>query len=676
MSHPGLSKLDELCVDTIRFLSADGVQKAKSGHPGMPIGMAPAAYVLWTRHLKYSPANPLWHNRDRFVLSGGHGSMLLYSLLYLTGYDMSLDDLKSFRQWGSKTPGHPEYDPSLGIEATTGPLGQGISNAVGMAIAQKYLANHFNREGFPIVDYRVYAFAGDGDLEEGVSGEASSLAGHLGLDNLVVIYDDNHISIDGPTELSFTEDRAKRYEAYGWYVQEVGGDGNDMKRFEKALINAKSEVQRPSIIKLRTHIAYGSPNMQDTADAHGSPLGEEEIRLMKERFGWDPDKSFHVPDEVVAHTRQAVERGKEAEDEWNALFASYEKEYPDLAKAFRNAAEGKLPVKIDSLLPTFDVSKPIATRQASGQVLSALMPQMPLVLGGSADLTPSNNTQFKGAEDFQKDSPGGRYIRYGVREHAMGAILNGINLSGLLRAYGGTFMVFSDYMRGAVRVAALSKYPSIYVWTHDSIGIGEDGPTHQPVEHFAALRAIPNLLVFRPADANETAHAWKYALEHRDGPVALLLTRQGVPVIDQRKFASASNISRGAYILTSRGKPDVVLLATGSEIAVALEAAKMLEADGLSPQVVSMPCWKLFEKQDDKYKNSVIPRDVKARVAVEAGIEMGWRKWLGDDGVFIGMTGFGASAPGKVCFKEFGITPENVANAARDLVKRLKAEES
>ncbi len=674
MSHPGLSKLDELCVNTIRFLSADGVQKAKSGHPGMPIGMAPAAYVLWTRHMRYSPANPLWHNRDRFVLSGGHGSMLLYSLLHLTGYDMSLDDLKSFRQWGSKTPGHPEYDPSLGIEATTGPLGQGISNAVGMAIAQKYLADYFNREGFPIVDYKVYVFAGDGDLQEGVSGEASSLAGHLGLDNLVVIYDDNHISIDGPTELSFTEDRAKRYEAYGWYVQEVGGDGNDMKRFEKALINAKSEVERPSIIKLRTHIAYGSPNMQDTAEAHGSPLGEEEIRLMKERFGWDPERTFHVPDEVREHMGQAVERGKEAEEQWNALFESYEKEHPDLAKAFRNAAEGKLPVKIDSLLPTFDVSKPLATRQASGQVLSALMPQIPLVLGGSADLTPSNNTQFKGAEDFQKDAPGGRYIRYGVREHAMGAILNGINLSGLLRAYGGTFMVFSDYMRGAVRVAALSKYPTIFVWTHDSIGIGEDGPTHQPVEHFAALRAIPNLLVFRPADANETAHAWKYALEHRDGPVALLLTRQGVPVIDQRKLASASNISRGAYILTSRGKPDVVLLATGSEVAIALEAAKMLEADGLSPQVVSMPCWKLFDKQDDKYKNSVIPRDVKARVAVEAGVEMGWRKWLGDDGVFVGMMGFGASAPGKVCFQEFGLTAENVAAAARDLVRRLKEE--
>jgi len=674
MGHPGLSKLDELCVNTIRLLAVDGVQKANSGHPGMPMGMAPAAYVLWTRHLKYSPANPLWHNRDRFILSGGHGSMLLYSLLHLTGYEMSLDDLKSFRQWGSKTPGHPEYDPSLGIEATTGPLGQGISNGVGMAIAQRYLANHFNREGFPIVDYKVYVFAGDGDLQEGISGEASSLAGHLALSNLVVVYDDNHISIDGPTELSFTEDRAKRYEAYGWYVQKVVGDGNDMKKFEKALINAKSEVERPSIIALRTHIAYGAPNMQDTAEAHGSPLGDAEIRLVKEKFGWDPDKTFHVPDEVREHMGQAVERGKEAESEWIALFESYAKKYPDLAKAFRAAAEGKLPVKIDSLLPKFAVDKPLATRQASGQVLSALMPHMPLVLGGSADLTPSNNTRFKDAKDFQKDVPDGRYIRYGVREHAMGAILNGINLSGLLRAYGGTFMVFSDYMRGAVRVAALSKYPTIFVWTHDSIGIGEDGPTHQPVEHFAALRAIPNLLVFRPADANETAHAWKYALEHRDGPVALLLTRQGVPVIDQSKYASAANISRGAYILTSRGKPDVILLATGSEVAVALEAARMLEADGLSPQVVSMPCWKLFDKQDDKYKNSVIPRDVKVRVAVEAGIEMGWRKWLGDDGVFVGMTGFGASAPGKVCFKEFGITPENVANAARDLVKKLKQE--
>jgi len=674
MTHPGLSELDELCVNTIRFLAAEGVQKANSGHPGMPIGMAPAAYVLWTRHLNYNPANPEWHNRDRFVLSGGHGSMLLYSLLHLTGFDMSLEDLQSFRQWESKTPGHPEYAPELGVEVTTGPLGQGVSNAVGMAIAQKYLASYFNRKGFPIIDHKVYAFAGDGDLEEGVSGEACSLAGHLGLNNLILVYDDNHISIDGPTELSFTEDQAKRYEAYGWYVQEVGGDGNDMEAFEWALINAKSEVQRPCMIKLRTHIAYGSPNMQDTAAAHGSPLGDDEIKLMKKKFGWDPEKSFHVPEEVSDYMRKALERGKKAEEKWNKQFKAYAGKHPKLAKAFTDAAEGNLPVDLDEVLPRFEADQSLATRKASGKVLDALMPHLPLVLGGSADLTPSNNTRFADAPDFQKDAPDGRYIRFGVREHAMGAILNGISVSGLLRAYGGTFLVFSDYMRGAVRVAALSKYPSIFVWTHDSIGIGEDGPTHQPVEHFAALRCMPNLLVFRPADANETAHAWKYALEHRDGPVALLLTRQGLPVIDQRKFASAANVGRGAYILTSRGKPDVILLASGSEVAVALEAARQLDADGLSTQVVSMPCWKLFEKQDEKYKNSVIPRDVKVRVGIEAGVEMGWRKWLGEDGVFVGMSTFGASAPGKTCFKEFGITSENVVAAAKDLRKKLQEE--
>ncbi len=676
MSHPGLSKLDALCVNTIRFLAADGVQKAKSGHPGMPMGLAPAAYVLWTKHLRYSPSNPLWHNRDRFVLSGGHGSMLLYSLAYLTGFDYELDDLKSFRQWASKTPGHPEYAPELGVEATTGPLGQGISNAVGMAIAQKYLANYFNRKDFPILDYKIYVFCGDGDLEEGVSGEACSLAGHLGLNNLVVVYDDNHISIDGPTELSFTEDQAKRYEAYGWYVQQVDGDGNDMKKFEKALINAKSEVERPSIIKLRTHIAYGAPNMQDTAAAHGSPLGDEEIALTKKNLGCDPAKTFEVPDEVLSHMRQAVDRGKEAEGQWNELFTAYGEKYPDLAKAFKDASDGKWPVKIDKVLPKFQPGESVATRKASGKVLDALMPQLPLVVGGSADLTPSNNTRFKDATDFQKDQPGGRYIRFGVREHAMGAILNGISISGLMRAYGGTFLVFSDYMRGAVRVAALSRYPSVFVWTHDSIGIGEDGPTHQPVEHFAALRAIPNLLVFRPADANETAHVWKYALEHRDGPVAMLLTRQGLPVIDQSKFASAANVSRGAYILSSRGKPDVVLLASGSEVSVALEAASRLDADGIPTQVVSMPCWKLFDKQDDKYKNSVIPADVKVRIGIEAGIQMGWDKYLGETGVFIGMSGFGASAPGKVCFQEFGITAENVATTARDLLKKLKEQDT
>jgi len=672
MSHPGLSELDELCINTIRFLAADAVEKAQSGHPGMPIGMAPAAYVLWTRHLRYSPADPSWHNRDRFVLSGGHGSMLLYSLLYLSGYDLTLEDLQQFRQWQSKTPGHPEYSPELGIEATTGPLGQGISNGVGMAIAQKYLANYFNREGFPILDYRIYVTVGDGDLEEGVSSEACSLAGHLGLDNLVVVYDDNHISIDGPTDLSFTEDRAKRFEAYGWYVQKVDGDGNDMETFERALINAKSEIGRPSIIQLRTHIAYGAPTLQDTAKAHGAPLGEEEIRAMKKRFGWDPEKHFHVPDEVVAHMREAVERGKEAQKEWDKLFAKYAKKHPELARQFRTASEGNLPIDLDEVLPKFQAGQAMATRVASGKVLDAVMPKLPLILGGSADLTPSNNTRFAGVIDFQKNALQGRYIRYGVREHAMGAVMNGISVSRLLRAYGGTFLVFSDYMRGAVRVAALSKYPTIFIYTHDSIGLGEDGPTHQPVEHFAALRSIPHLLVMRPADANETAQAWKYILANRDRPVALLLSRQNIPVIDQNKCASAVNVSRGAYVITSRGKPDVILLASGSEVAIAMEAAARLDAEGIPSQVVSMPCWTLFDKQDEKYRNSVIPPTVKARVGIEAATDFGWHKWLGEFGEFVGLSGFGASAPWKACYEGFGITTDNVVKAAKRSLQKLK----
>jgi len=675
MSHPGLSELDELCVNTVRFLTLDAVEKAQSGHPGMPMGMAPAAYVLWMRHMKYSPANPLWHNRDRFVLSAGHGSMLLYSLLYLTGYDISLEDLTRFRQWQSKTPGHPEYHPEVGIEVTTGPLGQGISNGVGMAIAQKYLANYFNRDGFPILDYKIYVIAGDGDLEEGVSSEACSLAGHLGLDNLVVIYDDNHISIDGPTELSFTEDRAKRFEAYGWYVQKVDGDGNDMEAFERALINAKSEIGRPSIVQLRTHIAYGAPHMQDTAKAHGAPLGEEEIRETKRRFGWDPDKHFHVPEEVLAHMREAVERGKEAEKEWDKLFTRYAKKHPDPAKQFKAAAEGSLPIDIDEVLPKFEAGQAVATRVASGKVLDALMPKLPLILGGSADLTPSNNTRFAGAADFQKNALQGRYIRYGVREHAMGAIMNGISVSRLLRAYGGTFLVFSDYMRGAIRVASLSKYPTIFIFTHDSIGLGEDGPTHQPVEHFAALRSIPHLLVIRPADANETAYAWKYILENRDQPVALLLSRQNIPVLDQHKYASAVNLSRGAYVITSRGKPDVILLASGSEVAIAMEAANKLDAEGIPSQVVSMPCWTLFEKQDEKYRNSVIPSTVKARVGIEAATDFGWHKWLGEYGEFVGLCGFGASAPWKACYEGFGITTDNVVKAAKASLQKLKEQQ-
>jgi transketolase len=631
----------------------------------MPMGMAPAAYILWTKHLKYNPANPGWANRDRFVLSAGHGSILLYSLLHLTGYDLSLEELKNFRQWGSKTPGHPEREPEVGIEVTTGPLGQGISNAVGMAIAQKYLASYFNRDGFAIMDYSIYVIAGDGDLEEGVSAEASSLAGHLGLDNLIVIYDDNHITIDGETSLSFTEDTAKRYKAYGWNVIEVAGDGNDMEKFEKALKRAKREKNRPSIIKLRTHIAYGSPNQQDTAGAHGSPLGDDEIKLVKERFGWDGEKTFVVPEEVSAHIGKAVDRGKRAERKWEKMLKKYAQEYPELAQQFHNAAEGKLGVNIDELLPAFEAGDSMATRKASGKVLDALMPKLPMVMGGSADLTPSNLTKFAGAKDFQKDARDGRYIRFGVREHAMGAIMNGISVGGLTRAYGGTFLVFSDYMRPAIRLAALSGYPTIFVFTHDSIGVGEDGPTHQPVEHVAALRSIPNLLVMRPADANETAQAWKFALEQREAPVALCLTRQGLANLDQNKYGSATNLSKGAYVLVGAEEPDVVLMATGSEVSVALCAAEGLGALRISARVVSMPCWELFEKQSQQYKDSVLPPSVKARVGIEAGVEEGWRKYLGHEGVFVGMSSFGASAPAKVCFEKFGITAERVIEEAK-----------
>jgi transketolase len=671
----GVTELDELCIDTIRFLAADAVQKAKSGHPGMPIGLAPAAYTLWMRHLKFNPANPKWPNRDRFVLSGGHGCMLLYSLLYLTGYNMTLEDLMNFRQWGSKTPGHPEYHPDLGIEATTGPLGQGISNAVGMAIAQKYLASYFNRDGFPVVDYKIFVTCGDGDFEEGISGETSSLAGHLALDNLIVIYDDNHISIDGVTDLSFTEDVAKRYKAYGWNVLEVPGDGNDMATFEKALKRAKRTKDKPTIIKLRTHIAFGAPTKHDTAEAHGAPLGEDEIKAAKKAFGWDPEKTFNVPEQVLPHTRTAVDKGKRAEASWNRLFKKYAQAYPDLAAQFSNALEGKLNIDIDALLPKFEPIKDgkpnaIATRSASGKTLDALMPHLPFIFGGSADLTPSNNTRWKEAKDFQPASRDGRYIHFGVREHGMGAIMNGISISGLTRAFGGTFLVFSDYMRGSVRVASIARYPTIFLWTHDSIGVGEDGPTHQPVEHFAALRAIPNLLTFRPADANETAQAWKFILQYKAGPVALLLTRQTLPVLDQTKYSPATNLAKGAYTLISTDNPQVLLLATGSEVSLAIDAYNKLTAEGIKSRVISMPCWELFEKQSKEYRDSVILPGVKARVGIEAAIELGWHKWLGLDGAFIGMHSFGASAPFKTCFEKFGITADAVLAAAKKQINR------
>ncbi len=669
--HSSQSPLDELCINTIRCLSFDAIQKAKSGHPGLPMGMAPAAYRLWTKHLKHNPKDPKWVNRDRFVLSAGHGCMLLYSLLYLTGYDLPFEEIEKFRQWGSKTPGHPEYGHTPGVEVTTGPLGQGISNAVGIALAEKYLAAYFNRDDFPVIDYNVYVIAGDGCLMEGVSSEASSLAGTLGLNKLIVIYDDNNISIDGRTELAFTEDVAKRYEAYGWFVQSVVGDGtgNDIAAIGKALVAAQNEKNRPSLIKLRTKIGYGSPNKNNTADAHGSPLGDDEIKLTKKQLGWDVDKKFFIPEESLNVFRNAISDGAAKEEEWKSLFGRYERAYPELAKEFRRAAERKLPENWEAIwkenVPKFDPAAPLATREAQGKVLDAIMPKLPLVLGGSADLTPSNNTKFKGATDFSKSNRLGRYIRYGVREHGMGSIMNGIAVTDMLIPYGGTFFAFTDYMRPAIRLAALSKYPTIFVFTHESIGLGEDGPTHQAVEHFAALRAIPGLILLRPADANETAYAWKFALEHRDGPTVLATTRQKLPVLDQTKFSSAENVSKGAYVLISDDRPQVVLIGTGSEVSLAIKAHEQLSAQGIRSRVVSMPSWELFEKQSAEYKSSVLPPGVTARVAVEAGVKLGWERYIGSSGEFVGMSTFGMSAPVDVVFKGFGITVEAVVAAAR-----------
>ncbi|MGB5872332.1 MAG: transketolase [Bacteroidota bacterium] len=671
-SHPSLSELDELCVNTIRCLSMDAVQKAKSGHPGMPMGMAPAAYTLWTKYLRHNPRNPKWVNRDRFVLSAGHGCMLLYSLLHLTGYDLTLEEIKNFRQWGSKTPGHPEYGHTPGVEVTSGPLGQGISNAVGMAIAEKYLEAYFNREGFPLIDYRVWVIAGDGCLEEGVSSEASSLAGHLGLDNLIVIYDDNRITIDGPTSLSFSEEVGRRYEAYNWFVQEVGGDGNDMTAFGSAVQAALAEKERPSLIKLRTHIGYGSPNKQDSHDAHGSPLGDEEIALTKTRFGWNPEKKFHIPTEAERHFRREVEKGEKLEREWVQLLRRYRKSFPGAASEFDRASRRLLPEEWPAIwaesLPKFDLSKPMATREAQGKVLDGLMPKLPLVIGGSADLTPSNNTRFAGVEDFSRTNRRGRYIRYGVREHGMGAIMNGIAVSDLLIPYGATFFVFSDYMRPTVRLAALSRYPTIFVYTHDSIGLGEDGPTHQAVEQLASLRAMPGLVVLRPADAYETAYSWKYALENREGPTLLALTRQKLRVLDQAAYPSAENVVRGAYTLVTAENSRLLLLASGSEVDLALDAQEKLTREGVATRVISMPSWELFERQSEEYKESVIPSSVTARIGIEAGVGMGWERYLGPTGAFIGMDSFGTSAPYKEAYAGFGITVENILEAARRLV--------
>ena len=653
--------LEQLCVNTIRMLAIDGVQKANSGHPGMPMGMADGAFVIWTQFLRHNPRNPHWFNRDRFVLSAGHGSMLLYSLLYLTGYDVSLDDLKHFRQWGSITPGHPEVGLTPGVETTTGPLGQGFANGVGFAIAEAFLAANFNRDGFDVIDHYVYGIVSDGDLMEGVSHEVASLAGHLQLGKIIYLYDDNHISIDGSTDLAFTEDRMARFRAYGWHVQSV--DGHNRAEIAAAIKAAQAVTDQPSIIACRTHIGYGSPNKQDTSGVHGSPLGAEEIALTKKALGWQWDEPFTVPDAAREFFRQAVAQGAERESAWHDRFAAYESAFPAEAAALKRAIAGELPAGWADALPAFTpADAPIATRSASGKTLNAIAPKIPNLIGGSADLAPSNNTYLNGYPDFSPENYAGRNFHFGVREHGMSSILNGMALHGGVIPYGGTFLVFSDYSRPALRIAALSHIPAIFVFTHDSIGLGEDGPTHQPVEHLMALRAMPNFTLIRPADANETAQAWKVALEHKSGPVALALTRQKLPVFDPAPMA----VEKGAYILRdASGTPDVILIATGSEVALAMEAADALAAEGVGARVVSMPSWELFAAQPQSYRDSVLPPTVTARVAIEAGVTLGWERWVGARGRVIGLDRFGASAPYKVLFEQFGFTVENVVRQAR-----------
>ncbi|MFQ6100745.1 MAG: transketolase [Anaerolineae bacterium] len=663
------TELDKLCINTIRTLAMDAVEKAKSGHPGMPMGMADVAYVLWTRFLKHNPANPAWPNRDRFILSAGHGSMLLYSLLYLTGYDMSLEELKNFRQWGSCTPGHPEYGLTPGVETTTGPLGQGFANGVGMAIAERFLAATFNRPGFPIFDHHTYAIVSDGDLMEGVSHEAASLAGHLGLGKLIYLYDDNDISIEGSTDITFTEDVPARFRACGWHVQEV--DGYELNGIEAAIRAAQEETERPSLIVCHTHIAYGSPHKQDDASSHGAPLGEEEVRLTKETLGWPPDAHFLIPGEVLELFRRAVEQGQEAQARWQTTFDRYAAEYPQEAALLETLWARKLPEGWTHMLPTFASDDgPLATRKASGAVLNAIAPALPTLISGSGDLGTSNSTLLKDTADFQRETPTGRNLRFGVREHAMGAILNGLALHGGVLPYGGTFLVFSDYMRPPVRLAAMMHLPVVYVWTHDSVWIGQDGPTHQPVEHLAALRAIPNLVLIRPCDANETAVAWKVALERRDGPTALILTRQSVPVLDRSDKASAEGVAWGAYVIREApsGPPDLILIASGSEVHLALEARELLAERGVTARVVSMPSWELFEAQTPSYRASVLPPDVTTRLAIEAAAPFGWERYVGPEGAVIGIRRFGASAPYKVLMEKFGFTPEAVMEGALDLL--------
>jgi transketolase len=664
--------LDQLCVNTIRMLAVDAVEKAKSGHPGMPMGTAAMAYVLWTRFLKHHPADPQWPDRDRFVLSAGHGSMLLYSLLHLTGYDLPLDELKQFRQWGSRTPGHPEYGLTPGVETTTGPLGQGFANGVGMAIAEAFLAERFNRPGHPIVDHYTYAIVSDGDLMEGVASEAASLAGHLQLGKLIYLYDDNGISIDGSTDFTFTEHVGQRFQAYGWQVQEIA-DGNDLTAIEAAIKAAQAESTRPSLIIVHTHIAYGSPGKQDTAEAHGAPLGAEEVKRTKEFFGWPQEPTFYLPDAALTHFRKAIDRGQAWEAAWQARVASYAAAYPDLAAEWQRVLRRQLPPGWEAHLPTFNAEDgAMATRVASGRVLNAIAPKIPTLIGGSADLAASNNTLLRGAGEFSPQDRAGRNLYFGVREHGMGAILNGLAVHGGVIPYGATFLIFSDYMRPAIRLAALAELPVIYVFTHDSIGLGEDGPTHQPIEHLAALRAMPHLTVIRPADANETVVAWRVALTPRHGPVALVLTRQNLPIFDRSQMAAADGLERGAYVLLDAegGTPDMILISSGSEVALAVDARTQLAQRGVKARVVSLPSWELFERQSQTYRDEVLPPSVRKRLAIEAGVPQGWRDFVGPEGDLIGLTRFGASAPGQVVMEQLGFNVANVVARALKLLGR------
>jgi transketolase len=658
-----MTTLQSRAINTLRFLSVDAIQKANSGHPGLPMGAAAMAFTIWTRHLRHNPRNPGWMGRDRFLLSGGHGSMLLYSLLHLTGYDLALDELKNFRQWGSRTPGHPEYGITPGIEMTTGPLGQGFATGVGMGIAAMHLAASYSQELF---DGYIYAIVTDGDLMEGVTSEAASLAGHLRLGKLIYLYDDNHITIDGSTDLAFTEDRAMRFEAYGWHVQKVE-DGNNVDAMDVAIQSAKADP-RPSIIMCRTIIGFGCPNRQGTSRAHGEPLGDDELNAAKDNLGWPKEPRFLIPEDVLVFYREALERGRQAEDAWKQKFVEYKNAKPEKGAELERRLSGKFPRGWEKVLPVFPAdSKGMATRAASGKVINALAGILPELMGGSADLAPSNNTKIDGLPDFQKDSLQGRNFHFGIREHAMGAALNGMALYGGVIPYGGTFLVFSDYNRPAIRIAALSHFPSIFVFTHDSIGLGEDGPTHQPVEQLAALRAIPNLTVIRPADANETAQAWKVALENRHNPTVLALTRQAVPT-----FEETPSVEKGAYILAVFGKktPDIILMASGSEVDLAYKAGRILHEKGHNVRVVSFPSWDLFEKQDKAYRESVLPKKVTARISIEAGVGLGWERYVGACGRIISIERFGASAPYKVIYEELGLTVENIVAQAKPLLPK------